>query len=261
MGREPTPIPFGHDTVRFTAGAPLALDDAFHARVEALMRTTEALQAEGEPPPAGERSVLLHPRVVRSYVLGTLLDNLDGQAVAHGESAFEAERFGAERPTLRADLELSIDPLLPFRSGSYRFTGFGLPAAPCRFVEGGRLVQPILDVKYARRMGREPTPIPFGHDTVRFTAGAPLALDDALARADVLVLSVLGVHTQDRVSGDFSLSAPLALALSAGAFAGRLRGTISGNLWETLRSDVPRFVEFPLETTPGLLFPCRFDGS
>jgi len=31
-------------------------------------------------------SVLLHPRVVENYVLSTLMQNLDGAAVAHNES-------------------------------------------------------------------------------------------------------------------------------------------------------------------------------
>jgi PmbA protein len=189
------------------------------------------------------------------------MQNLDGSAVAHDESAFDVEAFRARRASLRKDIELSIDPLQPFRAGSYRFTGFGLPAAPCTYIRDGRLVQPILDLKYARRLDMKPTPVPFGSDSVHFGPQARVPYRDALARSDVLVLSVLGVHTQDSISGDFSLSAPLALALLDGAFAGRLRGTISGNLWDTLRSDELQFVDVPYETTPGMLFPCRFDSK
>ena len=74
-----------------------------------------------------------------------------------------------------------------------------------------------------------------------------------------MVLSVLGVHTQDSASGDFSLSAPQALKLEGGRYAGRLRGAISGNLFDVLRNEALRFVEFGDEPTPGMLFPCRFD--
>ena len=52
-----------------------------------------------------------------------------------------------------------------------------------------------------------------------------------------LILSVLGVHTQDFASGDFSLSAPQALALDGGGYGGRLRCTISGNLFDLLTDD------------------------
>ena len=44
-----------------------------------------------------------------------------------------------------------------------------------------------------------------------------------------------------------------------GGFAGRLRATISGNLFQVLRDDRLRFVRFEDEVTPGLLFPCRLD--
>ena len=236
-------------------------DDAFKARLEYLIQTAAQVARDATPLPVGTHSVLLHPRVVENYVLSTLMQNLDGAAVAHDESAFDRSGFRSGRASLRKDVGLSIDPLQPYKGGSYRFTGFGLPAAPCTYIENGRLVQPILDVKYARRLDLKPTPVPFGNDTVRFGTSSRLSYGDALARAHVLVLSVLGVHTQDRISGDFSLSAPLALAISAGAPIGRLRGTISGNLWETLRNDDLAFVDVPHETTPGMLFSCRFDSK
>jgi len=236
-------------------------DDAFAARLDYLMQTAAKIAKDATPLPVGTHSVLLHPRVVENYVLGTLMQNLDGAAVAHDESAFDRSGFKSGRASLRKDIGLSIDPLQPYKGGSYRFTGFGLPAAPCTYIEKGRLVQPIVDLKYARRLDLKPTPVPFGNDTVRFGTSSRLSYESALAQTDVVVLSVLGVHTQDRISGDFSLSAPLALAISAGTPVGRLRGTISGSLWETLRSDNLEFVNVPHETTPGMLFRCRFDSK
>ena len=74
-----------------------------------------------------------------------------------------------------------------------------------------------------------------------------------------MVLSVLGVHTQDSASGDFSLSAPQTLVVGPDGITGRMRGTISGNLFELLSADSLRFVDVEGEHTPGLLFPCRLD--
>ena len=229
-----------------------------------LDRLVELVQCLGQPASScvqGLLPVLLHPHVVDSYVVGTLLDNLSGETVAHGEGHFRREQFGAREPVLREDLGLRIDPLLRLRSGSYRFTTEGIPAAPCTFIDAGRLIQPVLDIKYARRLGLAPTPLPSESDTLFLEGPQPLSLDQALAAAagGVLVLSVLGVHTQDRASGDFSLSAPQALAVSEGGLAGRLRGTISGNLFGLLRDPGLCFVTFPGEETPGLLATCRFD--
>src|SRR5262249_21652121 len=76
-----------------------------------------------------------------------------------------------------------------------------------------------------------------------------------------IVLSVLGIHTQDFTSGDFSLAAPQTLAIGPRGIEGRRRATISGNVFDRLRSPELRLVRFPGEHTPGLLFPCRLDPA
>jgi PmbA protein len=122
---------------------------------------------------------------------------------------------------------------------------------------------PLLDLKYARRLGLTPTSNPSAMDTLFFEGPPSIAYDQALATATggALVLSVLGVHTQDFTSGDFSLSAPQTLAIGAGGVAGRLRATISGNVFELLRSAKLSLVRFPGEHTPGLLVHCRLDPA
>jgi len=72
---------------------------------------------------------------------------------------------------------------------------------------------------------------------------------------------VLGVHTQDATSGDFSLSAPQTLRIEEGSVRGRIRATISGNLFELLRRDDLRLVRFEGEHVPGLLVRCRIDPA
>jgi PmbA protein len=236
-------------------------DDAFGSRLDRLARTAELLERPVEPPDAGIHPVILHPHVVESYVLGTLLDNLGGSTVAHGEGHFRREQFGSDSPVLREDLGLRIDPLQPLKRGSYRYTTEGVPAAPCVFIEGGRLVQPVLDLKYARRLGLRPTPLPSSSDTLHLEGSPRLGFGEALARASggALILSVLGTHTQDRASGDFSLSAPQALVVRSDALAGRMRGTLAGNLFDLLASDDLHFVDVEGEHTPGLLASCRLD--
>ncbi len=236
---------------------------AFCARLERLAALVDAVGRDAPTGRAPSNVVLLHPRVVESYVLETLLTNLDGSAVAHGQSHFDRPMFGSDAPALREDLELRIDPLLPHRLGSYVFTGEGVPAARSTFVERGRLVSPVLDLKYARRLGLGPTAQPGAFDTLVFAGSASIGLDDALARAagGALVPSVLGVHTQDAVSGDFSLSAPQALRIGTAGLEGRLRVTISGNLFEILRDEATTFVALDGESTPGLLIRCRLEPT
>ena len=236
---------------------------AFEARIDQLVGFVLALRDSATARPSGLVPVLLHPDVVEDYVLGVLLHNLDGTQVAHGTGAFSRDQFKAEAPVLREDLTLRTDPLVPLAAGAYRFSQEGLPARPCVFVEHGRLKSPLLDLKYARRLGLAPTAVPSAMDTL-FLEGPPrLAYEAALAAASggALVLSVLGVHTQDFTSGDFSLSAPQTLAIGPNGPAGRVRATISGNLFELLRSSELALVDVPGEHTPGLLLRCRLDPA
>jgi PmbA protein len=249
----------------FAARRPEAFE-AFERRLDRLLRMVQRLSRDAEPLAGGVRPVILDPGVVEEYVLSTLLHNLGGSAVANAEGHFRKEQFGSQQAVLREDLTLRLDPREPFKRGSYRFTGEGLPAAETRFIERGRLVQPLLDLKYARRLGRTPTPLPLAADTLYLEGPAPIPLSEALALAGggALILSVLGVHTQDSSSGDFSLAAPQALRVDPGqpdGFAGKLRVTISGNLFEALCAEALQLVQFEDEHTPGLLFPCRIDPS
>jgi PmbA protein len=244
----------------FSARCPEPGGD-FEARIDRLLETAARLERPGPAMEAGARRVLLSPGVVEAYVLGILLTNLAGSKVAHGEGHFRREQFGSGETVLREDIDLRLDPLQPLRAGTYRCTSEGVPASRCAYIESGKLVHPILGLKYARRLGLEPTPLPWASDTLFFGSPERVSRDRALADVSdgVLVLSVLGAHTQDPASGDFSLSAPQALAIVGGALDGRLRGTISGNIFELLRSDDLRFVAFEGEHMPGLLLTCRFD--
>ena len=235
----------------------------FESRLDRLVAFVLALRAPAASRTGGVLPVLLHPDVVEDCVLGVLLHNLDGAQSAHGTGAFRMEQFGAAAPVLRDDLTLRTDPLVPMAAGAYRFSQEGLPARPCTFVDKGRLTTPLLDLKYARRLGRSPTAMPSAMDTLFLEGPSPIAYEEALAAAagGALVLSVLGVHTQDFTSGDFSLSAPQTLAVGPKGPEGRLRATISGNVFELLRSPELALVRFPGEPTPGLLVRCRLDPA
>ncbi|HXV74883.1 MAG TPA: metallopeptidase TldD-related protein [Candidatus Polarisedimenticolaceae bacterium] len=246
----------------FSARAP-EIDAAFEARLGRLLARAGELSRPAATIAAGIRPVVLAPRVVESYVLETLLANLDGSTVSNGESHFRREQFGSGEPILRDDMELRIDPLQPLRSGAYRCTREGVPAARCSYITNGCLEHPVAGLKYARRLGIRPTPVPYASDTLFFSGRRSLTETESLERAagGALILSVLGVHTQDAASGDFSLSAPQALGLTPAGFAGRLKATISGNLFDLLSDPATEFVRFDGEHTPGLLVSCRLDPS
>jgi PmbA protein len=53
----------------------------------------------------------------------------------------------------------------------------------------------------------------------------------------VIVHSVLGIHTQNPVTGQYSLAAPHSLRIVNGEITGKVDIKISGDFWEILRSE------------------------
>lgn len=233
------------------------------ARLGELVALWEELQQAARLPlPSGRQMVLLTPSVASSLAGHYLWGNLSGSKVFHGQSAFTLAEFEQQAQRFRDDISLRVDPLLPMTTGTFAFTSEGLPAAPQSYIENGRLVTPTLNLKYARKLGWRPTTPPGGPRTVFFSDGAPLSLEEGRTAAVALVLDLLGLHTQDSTTGEFSLSAPTCLLLTSDRHAaGRSKLGLSGNYFELLNDPATRFVGFPHKETLGLLARVTISGS
>ncbi|HYN87703.1 MAG TPA: metallopeptidase TldD-related protein [Ardenticatenaceae bacterium] len=229
------------------------------AQLGQLVRLWEALQrtaasgANDEP-----RPVLLTPGVATSLAGHYVWRNLGGSAVVHGQSAFPLSAFEQQVARFRHDIELRVEPLRPMTPGAFVFSNEGLPAAPETYVEAGRLLTPVLNLKYARMLGWRPTTPPGGSRTVVFGDRQPIPYEDACRAAEVLILDLLGLHTQDSTTGQFSLSAPHSLLLDVrGQATGRVRLGLQGNYFDLLNDPATRFVRFPFKESFGLLAHLR----
>ena len=185
--------------------------------------------------------------------------NMSGASVYHGQSAWTREDFAARRQILRADANVHVDPWVPLGPGSFRWTSEGVPSAPVTYIQQGSLVSPVLDLKYARRLGLPPLTPPGGSHSVRITLDSEIGVEALTATMPdgILVLSVLGLHTQDRTSGNYSLSAPQALLIREGEVQGKVRATLSGNFFENLRDEALRLVRFAGQHNAGFAYPGR----
>jgi PmbA protein len=216
-----------------------------------------ALRTNVDGGASGTRTVVLHPDVAYALFSFYVWGNLSGSAVFHGQSPFGIDAFRAGQQIARDDFSVHVDPWQPLGPASFRYTGEGVPSAPITYLDRGRLKQPIVDLKYARRLDILPTTPPGSERSIRMeladeTRWAALLpqLDDA-----ILVLSVLGLHTQDRSSGNYSLSTSQALRIRNGALAGRVKATLSGNFFDHLQASALRFVRFDGQHSPGFLLP------
>ena len=229
--------------------------DAIATTIEPAGEYLRALRTHVDAGPGGRRMVVLHPGVASSLFGYYVWNNLGGSAVYHGQSPFAIDAFRDRKRVFRPDLTVSIDPWQPLGPSSFRYSSEGVPSAPITYIDGGCLTTPILDLKYARRLGLPATTPPGGARSVRIDLGERVAWPALLGELKdaILVLGVLGLHTQDRSSGDYSLATSQALLVRDGELAGRVKATLSGNMFEQLRDPALRLVEFEGQHAPGFV--------
>lgn len=230
--------------------------DEIVAQIDLGAQYLQPLRTETNGITSGTHTVILHPDVAYSLWSNYVWGNIGGGAVYHHQSPFTIEQFRDNERVFRRDLLVTVEPWEPLGNGSFPYTGEGLPSAPTTYIEHGRLTQPILDLKYARRLNLVPTTPPGGAHSIRMRCDNETTwseLQPTLGTA-ILVLGVLGLHTQDRSSGTYSLATSQALLVRDGVLVGRVKATLTGNFFEQLRNDF-QFVQFPGQPTPGLALP------
>jgi PmbA protein len=121
----------------------------------------------------------------------------------------------------------------------------------------------MLDLKYARRANMAPTPLPLTGSALEVQTDDLAIWDEVVASLDrgLIVYEILGMHTQDSVSGHFSVVASQALVVRDGVPVGRAKAALTGNFFETLHDPNTRFVRWSVERNPGMLLPCRVAAS
>lgn len=233
-----------------------ALADA-RPRVDRLDATLPRYRDPVPDARSGPRTVVLLPGTASAFFGHFLLGNLEGEAVANGQSAWGPGDFADRRQVFAGDLQVDYDPLEDWRAWSYRVDRRGLPAERCAFVRDGRLASPVVSLKAAKQLSCLPSPAP-PPSGLRVGAGRRADLDAFVAGLDdaVLVHEVLGMHTQDRARGGYSLSVPRGLVVRGGQIVGAAKAVISGNFLDDLRGDVTSLTS-PHHDGGGLAFPGK----
>lgn len=226
-------------------------------QIERVGILLDQLRQPAEPPANGEILVILHPNVAYSMFDYYVWGNMGGAAVYHGQSAWSREDFEARRQVFRPDLQVRVEPWEPLGPGSFAWTGEGWPSRPTMYIDGGCLVHPAVDLKYARRLGLPPNTPPGSEWSVHIEGPPEVGAEHLVEhQADaVLVLSVLGLHTQDRTNGKYSLSASQALLIRDGEIQGKVKAALHGDFFGHLRDGALRMVRFAGQHSPGFAYP------
>jgi PmbA protein len=214
----------------------------------------EALQTVA-PPVGPQTQAILAPSLTKEMVGQFVLPNFSGERVLEGQGAFSKESFLSNKPVFHPHITLLIDPLRPLELGSYLVTAEGVPAERTVLVSDGKLQTPFLRVKDSVRWGTKPTAIPQGTAGLYLKHKAEIPWAEALQdmQDGVLVLSVLGLHTQKAVTGSYSLSAPHSLRIINGRIAGRTDVKLTGNFFADLAAPTTKTAHSKLDTYPYLM--------
>lgn len=212
------------------------------------------LKIQGDPVKK-DTKVILAPSVVAQMIEQYILPNFRGENVLNGQSRFTVQDFSQKTGFFNQNLLLEIDPLQPSKWASYRLTNEGITARKTVIVNRGRLEIPYLNVKNAKRWGAEPTAIPAGSEGITLKHINEVEWSSIFKgiQNGILILSVLGLHTQNPVSGSFSLAAPTAIRIRNGRCIGRTDVRINGNFWDILKDKETIYARDPFYSQPYLL--------
>jgi PmbA protein len=196
-----------------------------------------------KPLPTGRVDAIFSPAAASEF-LETLAPALMAEAVQKGKSLFAGRR--GER-VASSVLTLVDDGLLPHGYRSFPFDDEGWPCQRSILMEAGVLQDYLYDLHAAAKEGRESTgnarrggyqyPPQIAATNFFILPGKrdQQALVEEMGRG-ALVLSLMGMHTADPVSGDFSVGAE-GIWIEGGGRHRPFRGVImAGNIREWLQA-------------------------
>lgn len=195
---------------------------------------------------AGAPPTLKCPAVLRNNVVADLLEFLS--------SSFSAEEIDKGRSMLAGktgervfaeSVHLIDDGLMDGGYATSPFDGEGVPSTRTSLVDGGFFSAALYDLYYARKMGKKPTgnasrgiksPPSIQASNLFMKPGKP-GFDHLLDGVDrgVLITDLMGVHTANPVTGDFSLGAS-GILIEKGKLGRPIKGfAVAGNVLELFR--------------------------
>ncbi|MDR1323517.1 MAG: TldD/PmbA family protein [Candidatus Margulisbacteria bacterium] len=218
--------------------AKIAPEKIGRRAAERAVRMLDAVPAQ-----TGKYDLLLTPSVARDF-LSVLAELFSAENVLRQRSLFRG-KLGKQ--VASAKVTLIDDPFLPALSGSFLYDGEGVPGRKRVLIKNGRLSDLLYDVHSARESGVKHAgntarasifsePI-IGASNLYFQRGK-LTKPEIVKNIDrgVLIENIMGLHTADPVSGEFSFGAAGQL-IKNGKLAEPVKDmAIAGNLVDLLKS-------------------------
>ena len=212
------------------------LEDLDPHRVGEQAAFLASRSADGKDIPTGDYPVVLSPLAYAELLGNVLVPALNGRSVHSGRS-----RLAPLVSQTIADPRICMydDPLRPRAAGSTRWDAEGTPTKRTDFIRDGVLLGFAYDLKTAYRYNKESTGsavrggfggLPaIGHHNFVVDGERENILDERV----VYVHNVVGAHTANPMSGDFSVELSNAFWIKDGGFEEPIRSAMmSGNVFD-----------------------------
>lgn len=183
-----------------------------------------------------------------------IMSNLGGETIDTKQSAYSVDDIRSNKQIMRDDITLTIDNTKDYSSGSHKFSPMANIAGKQDIIKNGKIMTPMLGFKYAKKFNMKPTPDILSKDSYNFGNGKFIEFDKACKEINngVIIDGILGLHTQDKTRGTYSLNCQSSLLIKDGKILGKGNVIINGNFFEDLFKEKLTFVKYPNETFPGV---------
>ena len=188
----------------------------------------------------GSYDIVLSPTALSHLLDATFIPAISGKNV-HTSRSFFVGKMG--KKVMDNRFSLIDDPFDPRGEANCYWDGEGTPVKKTPFIENGVLTSFAYDLKTAYRYGEQPT----GHAVRTGMNGAPgignhnLILSgpvrNVMDEDAIYVHDIIGAHTANPMSGDFSVELSSPYHISGGTLDTPIKtGMLSGNVFEMLQS-------------------------
>jgi PmbA protein len=192
--------------------------------------------AKGKDIPTGDYDLLLSPLAYAELLGNVFVPALNGRSVHAGRSRF-AQSLGQR--VACEEISMYDDPHIPGANGSTCWDAEGTPTRRIDFIRNGVLEAFAYDLKTAYRYGKKSTAsaarggysgLPgIGHHNFVIDGERSVVDDERV----IFIHNVIGAHTANPMSGEFSVELSNAFFMEGGEFQEPVRSAmLSGNVFD-----------------------------
>jgi PmbA protein len=192
----------------------------------------------------GEMPIIFTPSVLGELFGAYVTRNiLNGSSVAHNQTLYSIEDFKLKRQVFDERINLIVDGLKEHATSTQPCSKEGVPSTKQYLIADGRLITPMLDRKYAKKTGMQPTSI----GEIDLEVEPKISYKSMKQGIDygIIVYGILGGHTLDTTTGKYSTTVDQGLLIESGKIKGKIKAvSIDGNFFEDLKNKNTKFAEY-----------------